>query len=100
MHMVLSWLGKWWHGKPRRLGHWRVVMYTRQGCHLCEAAWQQLAAARAQYGFTLDAVDVDSDPALAALHGQCVPVVEVNGKVRFRGVVNPHLLARLLRAGT
>jgi hypothetical protein len=27
-----------------------------------------------------------------------VPVVTVNGKVRFRGVVNPHLLKRLLRA--
>jgi hypothetical protein len=27
-----------------------------------------------------------------------VPVVAVNGKVRFRGVVNPALLERLLRA--
>lgn len=30
---------------------------------------------------------------------QFVPVVALNGKVRFRGQVNPVLLERLLRAG-
>jgi hypothetical protein len=46
----------------------------------------------------LATVDVDSDPELVARHGDCVPVVTVNGKVRFRGAVNPVLLARLLTA--
>jgi glutaredoxin len=78
-------------------GH--VVLYTRRGCHLCEQVWGQLEAARRRHGFALEAVDVDSDPALAAAHGLQVPVVAVNGKVRFRGVVNPVLLNRLFRAG-
>jgi hypothetical protein len=73
-------------------------MYTRRGCHLCEVAWGRLEAARRRYGFRLTARDVDADPGLAAEHGQCVPVVTVNGKVRFRGGVNPALLERLLRA--
>ena len=38
------------------------------------------------------------DPELAAKYGNEVPVVAVNGKVRFRGVVNPALLERLLTA--
>jgi hypothetical protein len=95
--MVWSWLRTWWGG--RRLGHWRVVMYTRRGCHLCERAWAQLDEARRGYGFTLSQVDVDAEPGLARLYGECVPVVTVNGRVRFRGVINPVLLRRLLRAG-
>src|SRR4051812_36209451 len=77
----------------------RVVVYTRQGCHLCDDAWALLEAERLRYGFQLTAVDVDTDPALAAQYGLEVPVVEVDGKVRFRGRVNPVLLRRLLRAG-
>jgi hypothetical protein len=73
-------------------------MYTRRGCHLCDAAWEQLEAARRRYGFALTAQDVDADAALKAEHGDCVPVVTVNGKVRFRGAVNAVLLERLLRA--
>jgi len=73
-----------------------VLMYTRAGCHLCEDAWAQLEAAQRRHGFTMEAVDVDSDPELAACHGDCVPVVLVDGKVRFRGRVNLVLLDRLL----
>jgi len=61
-------------------------MFTRAGCHLCDEAWQILESARQQYGFTLQAVDVDIDPEL------------IDGKVRFRGRINSVLLSRLLRA--
>jgi glutaredoxin len=76
-----------------------VVLYTRHGCHLCEQARGRLEAARRRHGFTLEEVDVDADPALAAEHGAHVPVVAVNDKVRFRGVINPVLLDRLFRSG-
>jgi glutaredoxin len=92
---MLSWL---WRGRRPPLKGMRVVMYTRQGCHLCEDAWRLLEAERPRWGYTLEAVDVDTDPALAAEHGLSVPVVAVAGKVRFRGVVNRPLLERLLRA--
>jgi hypothetical protein len=71
-------------------------MYTRQGCHLCDEAWALLKAAQERHGFLLDAVDVDTDPALVAEYGDCVPVVIVNGRARFRGKVNSVLLRRLL----
>jgi len=92
----------WWdwvRGRAAaRLEGLRIEMYTRRGCHLCETAWEQLQAAQKHYGFVLTAVDVDGAPELAARYGECVPVVTVNGRVRFRGRVNPVLLARLLRA--
>jgi glutaredoxin len=96
---MLGWLWGWWRGRRRgALTHLRVVMYTRRGCHLCEDAWALLERERQRRGFALEAVDVDTDPELAARYGPEVPVVTVGGKVRFRGAVNPHLLARLLRA--
>ena len=49
-------------------------------------------------GFAIEEVDIDGDPDLVAKYNTEVPVVAVNGKVRFRGVVNPALLDRLLLA--
>ncbi|HBI44316.1 MAG TPA: glutaredoxin family protein [Planctomycetales bacterium] len=73
-----------------------VLFYTRAGCHLCEEAWEIVTAAQRRYGFTLERADVDADPALAVQFGECVPVVVIDGKVRFRGWVNPVLLERML----
>ena len=95
--MVWNWLRRWW--RPR-LDPRRVVLYTRQGCHLCDEAWAKLDCARRRYGFALEAIDVDGDPELAARYGKEVPVVTVNGQVRFRGGVNEVLLKRLFDAET
>jgi hypothetical protein len=94
--MGLSWWWHWWRGGGRADLHF--VVYTRHGCHLCDVAWELLRREQRRHGFRLDAVVVDTEPDLAARYGTCVPVVAVNGKVRFRGVVNPVLLRRLLRA--
>jgi glutaredoxin len=74
-------------------------LYTRRGCHLCDEAWEKLERARERHGFALEAIDVDSDAELAAKYGMEVPVVTVNGTVRFRGGVNAVLLERLLEGG-
>jgi hypothetical protein len=49
-----------------------------------------------RYGFALIKVDIDSDPELKARFDVCVPVVEIDHKVRFRGRINEVLLQRLL----
>ncbi len=92
--MLWRWLP---FGRPRdRRTQSNIVMYTRQGCHLCEQAWQLLERAQKRYGFSLQQIDVDDDPQLVRDYGECVPVVMIDGKVRFRGVVNRVLLERLL----
>jgi len=91
-----AWLFSWW--RRVRLEHLDVVLYTRQGCHLCEDAWGLLQAEQRRHRFTLSTVDIDNDPELVKLHGECVPVVAVNGRVRFRGRINEVLWRRLLRA--
>ena len=81
-----------------RLEHLHFVLYTRPGCHLCEAAWERLRQEQARYRFRLSLVNVDTDAGFALRYGERVPVVTVNGKERFRGGINGVLLTRLLRA--
>jgi glutaredoxin len=69
-----------------------VVIYTRVGCHLCEEAEVLFL----RHGLTPQLVDIDADPQLRERYTACVPVVEIDGKVRFRGRVNEVLLRRLL----
>lgn len=73
-----------------------VTVYSRQGCGCCDKAMAVLEAAARGYRMQIDVIDVDTDPALAVAHGEHVPVVAIDGKVRFRGQVNPVLLERLL----
>jgi glutaredoxin len=93
----MSWDWLWPARRSTTPGGRHVLFYTRTGCHLCDEAWEVVTAAQRRYGFTLERVDVDADPALAAAHGECVPVLAIDGKVRFRGRVNLVLLERMLR---
>lgn len=75
------------------MGRPRVVLYTRVGCHLCDEAELQLLA----QGLVPEIVDIDAAPELKARFTTCVPVVEIDGKIRFRGRINDVLLQRILR---
>ncbi|HET8915917.1 MAG TPA: glutaredoxin family protein [Propionibacteriaceae bacterium] len=57
----------------------RVVVLTRQGCHLCEEAIAQVAAICADVGEAYRVVDVDSDPELQRRYTDQVPVTFVDG---------------------
>lgn len=70
-----------------------VIVYTRQGCHLCHEAIDLLQ----HHGLTPELVDIDTDPELRARYDDCVPVVVIDGRERFRGRVDERLLVRLLR---
>jgi hypothetical protein len=75
-----------------------VTVYSRQNCGCCDKALQTLESFQSRYPLAIEVVDVDSDPALIEAHGLSVPVVEVDGVVRFKGLINPVLLERLLSA--
>jgi len=80
--------------RERRLFN-RVILYTRADCHLCDQAKDTLLAYQAELP-EIEEVDVDQNPQLTQDYGTCVPVVEFDGKVRFRGHVSEALLRRLL----
>jgi glutaredoxin len=70
-----------------------VLLYTRQGCHLCDDAKALLQ----RHGLAVREVDIDQDAELRSRFNECVPVVVIDGKERFRGRVNEVLLRRLLQ---
>ncbi|MFI4876980.1 MAG: glutaredoxin family protein, partial [Blastopirellula sp. JB062] len=71
-----------------------TLLYTRPGCHLCDDAEQILL----RHGITPQHVNIDESHELTEKYGCCIPVVEMNGKVRFRGRIDEMLLRRLLSA--
>jgi glutaredoxin len=71
-----------------------VVIYTRERCGLCDEAIRLVR----RWGLEPQLRDIDGDEQLRAQFDTCVPVVEVDGKIRFRGRVNEVLLRRLFDA--
>jgi len=69
-----------------------AILYTRKSCQLCDEAKETLD----MYGFSIEEIDIDQRPELLDSYNTCVPVVEIDGKVRFRGKVNEVLLLRLI----
>lgn len=71
-----------------------VILYTRRGCCLCD----QAKALLEHHGLAVQEVDIDADPQLRERYNECVPVVVINGRERFRGRVDERLLMRILRS--
>jgi hypothetical protein len=61
---------------------------------LCEEAKALLL----RHGLRPQEIDIDQDPGLLQQYNECVPVVVIDGRVRFRGRVDERLLKRLLVA--
>jgi Glutaredoxin-like domain (DUF836) len=76
----------------------RVVVLTRQGCHLCDVAIAQVAAVCAETGEAYAVLDVDGDPELQRRYTDRVPVTFVDGAQHDFWRVDPvRLRAALLR---
>lgn len=74
----------------------RVVLYTAEGCRLCERALEVVREAQTELGFELELVDIAGDAELEARYREHLPVVEVDGERAFTYFVDPDTLrARL-----
>ena len=72
-------------------------LYTRENCPLCEEASELLHAHQAWLP-EIEEIDIAADPELTARFGEWIPVVEIDGKIRFKGRIHPVLLHRLIEA--
>lgn len=52
-----------------------LTLYMRSACHLCEDMQRDLVPWQERLGFSLQTVDVDSDPELVARFNTMVPVL-------------------------
>ena len=73
-----------------------VVLYGRQDCCLCDEAQLEIEKAQESASFSLEKIDVDTDPELAAKYGHEVPVVEIEGRKAFKFQVSRSKFLQLL----
>jgi len=73
-------------------------LYTRRGCHLCEAAEDMVAASGTTAA--VEFVDIDAHPDLRSLYGSRVPVLTADGVVVMEGRFDEAKLAGLMRSLT
>ena len=58
----------------------RITLYTRPGCHLCDAAREVVARVCADMGESFDEVDITTDDELEDRFGEDIPVTFVDGR--------------------
>jgi glutaredoxin len=63
----------------------RVILYTREGCCLCDDAREVLERVRAGHpsAFVLQERDIDDDDALHRAYLERIPVVTIDGDEAF-----------------
>jgi hypothetical protein len=76
----------------------RVVLYTREGCCLCDTARDVLARVLARHpaAFRLQERDIESDDALFRAYLERIPVVTIDGEESFELFVDEAELERRL----
>jgi thiol-disulfide isomerase/thioredoxin len=77
----------------------RVILYVRQECHLCDAARAAVAEVAEATGVGWAEVDVDESPQAAAVYGELVPVVTVDGVQQGYWRLDPRRIRRAVEAG-
>jgi hypothetical protein len=61
------------------------VLYSREGCHLCDEMHSALAALPAAQAYPVDVLDVDADAAARVRYGHKVPVLLFAGELVCHG---------------
>lgn len=101
---VLLFAVGWWAHRQARHAHRRserlfssVRVYSKPDCELCDRALDALRDF-SELLPAIEVVDISQDPILEERHRQSIPVIEIDGRVRFRGVVSAELLQRMIDA--
>ena len=60
-----------------------LIVYYRDGCHLCEQVVASLFQLQIELGYEIKQIDRDADPVLRETYNVDVPVVMYQGEVVF-----------------
>jgi glutaredoxin len=75
----------------------KVVIYSRPGCHLCDAARQNIDGAACDADYSLEIINIESDPALLRKYKNDIPVVTINGVETFKHRVDSNLFKEAVK---
>jgi glutaredoxin len=77
----------------------KITIYSRNGCHLCDDAFNTLESMREELNIEIDVIDIDQNAELVKLYSDQVPVIHIDGMhhdfykvdpVRFRSSLEKH----------
>ena len=76
-----------------------VVVYSKEGCHLCERVITELQKLRSERLFEISIKDITTDSELFERYRNTIPVLLIDGKVRLAGAMlaNPNTIEDVLR---
>ena len=74
----------------------RVEMYCKRSCDCCEKASNLLAKYAYDYDWAITCTDITDAAEKVKKYGEQIPIVFIDGKLRFKGKINEVLLRRLL----
>ena len=57
----------------------KVVIFSRQNCHLCHEAEKIVREVLSEISFELEVINIDGSAELESLYGEEVPVTMING---------------------
>ncbi len=57
----------------------KVVIFSRQNCHLCHEAEKMVREVLSEISFELEVINIDGNAELESLYGEEVPVTVING---------------------
>ena len=61
-----------------------VIIYSRPGCHLCDEAKAAIQNSGFSDRFTLEEINIESDPDLLGKYKYDIPVITIDGVEAFR----------------
>jgi glutaredoxin len=73
-----------------------VTLYSRPGCHLCEAAKAAIDPLLAEFGAELHEINIDGDPVLTERYGWDIPVLFLGARKAAKHRINVKQLRRQL----
>jgi glutaredoxin len=77
-------------------GH-TAVLYTKEGCHLCERARDVLRRLQADFALEVEEIDITTRAALYEEYRYVIPVVVIDGRHRFEpNKIAEHNLRKVL----
>jgi glutaredoxin len=74
-----------------------VTLYSRPGCHLCEAAKASIDPLLSEFGAALREVNIDLDPVLVERYGWDIPVIFIGSRKAAKHKVNVKQFRRQLQ---
>lgn len=75
-----------------------VVLLSKEGCHLCTEAAQELAPVCIEFGLELTVEQLDDHPELVEQYWQMLPVLLIDGVQRDFLKISPNRVRKLLGA--